>query len=121
MTNWTRLIQRGVLCGLMQGGLAGTSMSAGPPVGQIAASDHAALAAWYDKEAVQLRQQANDERAMADAYRKNPSAMHAAGGGMSGSHKIDSAQHCDTLAYLYTKAAEEDDALAQGHRDMLKK
>ena len=56
MRIWKRWIQRGVLCGLMVGGLVGTAMSAGPPVGQIAANDHAALAAWYDKEAAQLRQ-----------------------------------------------------------------
>ena len=118
MRIWKRWIQRGVLCGLMVGGLVGTAMSAGPPVGQIAANDHAALAAWYDKEAAQLRQQANDERAMAEAYRKNPISAHDK---PMTFHKLDQAQHCDTLAYLYTKAAEEDDALAQGHRDMLKK
>ena len=118
MTYWKRLILRGVLCGLVLGGLVGSAMSASPSVSEIAANDHAALAAWYDKEAAQLRQQANDERAMAEAYRKNPISAHDK---PMTFHKLDQAQHCDTLAYLYTKAAEEDDALAQAHRDMAKK
>ena len=56
MTYWKRLILRGVLCGLVLGGLVGSAMSASPSVGEIAANDHAALAAWYDKEAAKLRQ-----------------------------------------------------------------
>ena len=120
MTIWTRWIQRGVLCGLMLGGFVGTAMSAGPPppAGQIAANDHAALAAWYDKEGAKLRQQAKDERAMAEVFRKNPGYRS---GPMAGSStKIDMPQHCETLAGFYTKAAEEADQMAQGHRDMLK-
>ena len=120
MTMWKRWIQRGVLCGLMLGGLVGTAMSAGPPVAEIASNDHAALAAWYDKEAANNKHRAKEMTAMADAYKKNPAATHAAGGGMEG-HKIDQGQHCDTLSALYTKAAEEAEELAKSHRDMLKK
>ena len=119
MTIQKRWIQGGVLCGLVLGGLVGCAMIASPPIGEIAQNDHAALAAWYDKEAAHLRQHAKDELVMAEAYRKNPSLTHAAGGGMAG-HKIDQAQHCETLAGMYSKAAEEADLLANGHRIMLK-
>lgn len=34
--------------------------------------------------------------------------------------KIDLVEHCRTLAAMYTKAAEEADALAKAHRDMAK-
>ena len=117
MTMWKRWIQRGVLCGLMLGGLVGTAMSAGPPVGQIAQNDHAALAAWYDKEGADLRQRAKDMRVMAEGYRKNPISAHEK---PMTFHKEDQAQHCDTLAGMYTKAAEETDQLGKEHRGMLK-
>ena len=116
MTMWKRWIQRGVLCGLLLGGVVGCAMIAHPHVDQIAADDHAALATWYDKEAAQLRQSAKDEMAMAEAYRKNPG--HSTRGVVS--PKVDFIQHCEAIAGMYTKAAEEADLLAQGHRDMLK-
>ncbi len=37
------------------------------------------------------------------------------------SRKIDMIQHCEALAGMYTKAAEEADQAAKTHRDMLKK
>ena len=117
MMMWKRWIQRGVLCGLMLGGLVGTAMSAGPPVGQIAEGDHAALAAWYDKEGADLRQRANDMRVMAEGYRKNPISAHEK---PMTFHKEDQALHCATLAGMYTKAAEETDQLGKEHRGMLK-
>ena len=118
MTIWKRWIQRGVLCGLVLGGLVACAMIGSPPIGEIAKNDHAALAAWYDKEAAHLRQHAKDMLVMAEDYRKDPSRIHGTGGGIS--HKIDLAQHCDALVGMYTKAAEEADVLAKGHRDMLK-
>jgi len=118
MTSWKGWIQHGVLCGLLLGGLVGCSMVGHPPVGEIAQNDHAALVAWYEKEAAQLRENAKGERAMAEAYRKNPSYAHSA---MGGAHKMSIEQHCDNLAALYTKGAEEADQLAQEHRDLLKK
>jgi hypothetical protein len=117
MTMWKRWIQRSVLCGLLLGGLVGCSMVASPPVGQIAQSDHAALATWYDNEAAQLRQKANGMEEMKVAYQKYPSVAHSA---MGGSHKASIEQHCNSLAGLYTKAAEEADLLAKEHRDLLK-
>ena len=119
MTYWKRLILRGVLCGLVLGGLVGSAMSASPSVSEIAANDHAALAAWYDKEAAKLRQQAKDERAMAEVFRKHPG--YHSGPMVGSSTKVDMPQHCETLAVLYTKSAEQADQMAQGHRDMVKK
>jgi hypothetical protein len=118
MTIWKQWIQRSVLTGLVLGGLIGCSMIGHPPAGQIAPDDHAALAAWYDKEAAQLRENAKGEMAMAETYRKNPSYAHSA---MGGSHKMSIEQHCDALAAMYTKGAEEAEQLAQEHRDLLKK
>lgn len=118
MTIRKRWIQHGVLWGLVLGGLVACAMIASPPEGLIAQNDHVALAVWYDKEAVHLRQHAKEMMVMAEEYRKNPSRTHASGGGIS--HKIDLAQHCDALVGMYTKAAEEADLLAKGHRDMLK-
>jgi hypothetical protein len=114
MTIWKRWIQGGVLCGLVLGGLVACAMIASPPVGEIAKNDHAALAAWYDKEAAHLREHAKDELAMAEAYRKNPETRGVV------SKKIDMIQHCEALAGMYTKAAEEADQAAKDHREMLK-
>jgi hypothetical protein len=118
MTISKRWIQRSVLCGLLLGGLGGCAMVASPPVGQIAQNDHAALAAWYDKEAAQLREKSKDMADMAVMYRKNPAYAHSA---MGGSHKASIEQHCDALVDMYAKSAEEADQLAQEHRSMLKK
>lgn len=97
-------------------GLAACALIAPPPADLISKNDHAALAAWYDKEAAHLRQHAKDMMIMAEEYQKNP------GPGTRGvlSPKIDFLDHCRTLAAMYTKAAEEADLLAQGHREMLK-
>jgi hypothetical protein len=120
MTMWKRWIQGGVLCGLLLGGVVGCSMVASPPVGEIAPGDHAALAAWYDKEAAQLRQSAKDEMAMAEEYRKHPVPSPSSRGMATATTKVDMVQHCEALADMYTKAAEEAEQLAQGHRGMLK-
>lgn len=116
MTIQKRWIQRGVLWGLVLGGLVACAMIASPPEGLIAQNDHAALAAWYDKEAAHLRQHAKDMMVMAEEYRKNPDS------GARGvvSPKIDLLQHCEELVGMYTKAAQEADLLAKGHRGMLK-
>mgnify|MGYP001606908755 CR=1 FL=1 len=117
MTMWKRWIQRSVLCGLLLGGVSGCSMVAHPPVSQIAATDHAALAAWYDKEAAQLRQKAKDMELMAQRYLKYPALVAIEGGHAA---KTDAQQHCNNLVSLYTKSADEADELARGHRSMVK-
>ena len=97
MTMWKQWIQRGVLCGLLLGGVVGCATVASPPVGQIAQNDHAALATWYDNEAAQLRQKAKGMEEMKVAYRKNPGYDHSV---MGGAHKQGIVQHCDTLVRL---------------------
>ena len=110
-------IQRGVLCRLLLTGLVGCSIVASPPVSQIALTDHAALTAWYDKEAAQLRQKAKDMELMAQRYREHPALV-----AIEGRHapKTDVQLHCNNLVSLYTKSAEEADGLAQMHRGMVK-
>jgi hypothetical protein len=115
MTIWKRWIQRNVLCGLVLGGLVAFATIASAE-GMPPATDHAAMAAWYDKDAAHNRQHAKDMHAQIELYKKDPSLSKSAVVGK----KIDFVQHCQGLAAGYTKAAEEDDLLAQGHRDMLK-
>ena len=55
-------------------------MVASPPASQIAPTDHAALVAWYDKEATQLRQKAKDMEMMTQRYLKEPQLAHIEGG-----------------------------------------
>ncbi len=106
----------GIVATIIAIGLAACAIIAGPPRDLVEKNDHVALAAWYDKEAAHLRQHAKDMMVMAEEYRRNPGPSTR--GGVS--PKIDFLQHCETLASIYTKAAEEADLLAQGHRDMLK-
>jgi hypothetical protein len=118
MTIGKRWIQRSVLCGLLLGGLVAFATIASaegiPPV-----TDHAAMAAWYDKEAANLRQHETDQKAMKEEYKKNPNLIHQkTGEGMT--HKMDPLQHCDSLIKYYAKAAEEAETLAAGHRGMVK-
>jgi hypothetical protein len=110
-------IQRGVLCGLLLGGVAGCSMVSNPSVSQVAPTDHAGLVAWYDNEAAQLRQKAKDMEIMQQRYIKEPHLSHMEG---RNAPKFDMVQHCNNLIGTYTKAAEEADDLSRGHRSMLK-
>ena len=108
MTSQTRWMQRGILWGMVLGGLVACAMMASPPQDLVAKNDHAALAAWYEKEAAHLRRHAKDMTMMAESYQKNP------GPSTRGvvSSKIDFVPHVQTLADMYTKAAEEADQLA---------
>lgn len=116
MTIQRQWMRRSILWGVVLGGLVACAVMASPPEGLIAKNDHAALATWYDKEAAHLRQHAKDMTAMAEEYRKNPGSRAQS----TLSPKADLLQHCESLVGMYTKAAEEAEALAQGHRDMLK-
>ena len=116
MTIQKRWIQYGVLWGLVLGGLVACAMIASPPEGLIAKNDHVALAVWYDKEAAHLRQHAKEMMVMAEEYRKNPGYSNRE----AVSPKTNFLQHCEGLANMYTKAAEEADLLAKGHRGMVK-
>jgi len=117
MTIWKRWIQRGVLCGLLLGGLVAfaTTASAADPMPAI--TDHAGMAAWYEQEAATNRQKAKDMAVMQVEYGKNPAfvqAMAGAGG------KTNIPRHCEQLISSYTKAAGEADELAKVHRAMKK-
>ena len=117
MTIWKRWIQRGVLCGLLLGGFVAFATSASSAEGMPPITDHAKMAARYDKEAANLRQQEKDMCAMAEQYKKDPNLAHTEAGA---SHKINLAQHCESLVIYYAKAAEAAESLAKGHRGMVK-
>ena len=117
MTIWKRWIQHGVLCGLVLGGVGVFATIASSAESMPAITDHAKVSAWYDKEAANLRQHEKDMKAMAEQYKKDPNLAHTEPGA---SHKIDLAQHCESLANYYAKAAEEAEFMAKSHRGMLK-
>lgn len=116
MTMWKRWIQRSVLCGLLLGGLGSSAVIANPASGEIAQNDHAALTAAYEKDAADLRQKAKDMMVNLEDYKKNPGYSQRE----AVNPKVNFVQHCKTLISLYTKAAEEADLLAKGHRSMVK-
>ena len=116
MTMWKQWIQRGVLCGVVLGGLGACSMIEHPTASQVAIDDHAGQAVWHEREAARLRTAAKDELAMADAYRKNPGLVTPGSG-----PKFNMIEHCVSLAAQYNSAADTADKLAQAHRDMAKK
>jgi hypothetical protein len=99
----------------MMVGVVACAVMASPPQDLVAKNDHAGLKTWYVKEAAHLRQRAKDMLVMAEEYQKNP--------GLSTrgvvSNKIDMVQHCQTLAGIYTKAADEAEVIASAHRDLM--
>lgn len=113
MTKHVNLL-RGVAAVLMMVGVVACAVIASPPQDLVAKSDHAGLEAWYVKETAHLRQRAKDMLVMAEEYQKNPELSTR---GVV-SNKIDMVQHCQTLAAIYTKAADEAEVIAHGHRDM---
>ena len=108
-------IQRGVLCGLLLTGVVGCSMVQNPSVDQIAPTDHAALATWYDKEAAQLRRKAKDMEVMAKRYAENP---HLSTNEGRVAPKFNMVEHCSNLVGVYTNAAEGAEALSRQHHSM---
>jgi len=114
---WKQWIQRGVLCGLLLGGLVAfaTPASAADPMPAI--TDHAGLATWYEKEAATNREKAKDMAEMKAEYAKNPAFVQSMAG-VGG--KTDIPRHCENLISSYTKAAEGADQLAKVHRSMIK-
>jgi len=110
-----RYILSGIVAVLIMG-LVACAVIGTPPRDLVAKNDHAALEAWYVKEAAHLRQRAKDMIVMAEEYQKNP------GPSTRGvvPPKIDMVQHCHTLAAIYTKAAEEAEVMARAHREAMK-
>lgn len=75
--------------------------------------DHAAEAAKYDQEALELEAKATHHEKMARAYRAR------AGGGTKGAEGIRSlVNHCERLARAYREAAREAREMAKTHREM---
>jgi hypothetical protein len=109
-----RNILKGLVAVLMLVGVVACAVMASPPQDLVAKNDHAGLETWYVKEAAHLRQRAKDMLVMAEEYQKNPGA--ASRGVLS--PKIDMVQHCQSLAVIYTKAADEAEVIARAHRDM---
>ena len=113
MTQKWNMLRR-IVAVLMMVGVVACAVIASPPQDLVAKNDHAGLETWYVKEAAHLRQRAKDMLVMAEEYQKNP--------GLSTrgvvSNKIDMVQHCQTLAAIYTKAAEQAEVMARAHRDL---
>ncbi|MGH7233800.1 MAG: hypothetical protein ACREJU_20925 [Nitrospiraceae bacterium] len=100
-------------------GLTACTMVSAPPHDLVAKHDHAALAAWYEKDAAHLRQRAKDMQVMAEEYRKNPDRVRQE----AEVHppKVDFIQQCKVLEKMYTQAAEEAEKLVTAHREMSRK
>ena len=113
MTQW-RSIVSGVVGILIVLTVVACAVVASPPQDLVAKNDHAGLETWYVQETAHLRQRAKDMLVMAEEYQKNPEA--GSYGVMS--RKIDMVQHCQTLAAIYTKAADEAEVIARAHRDL---
>ena len=105
---------RGLIAVLMMVGVVACSVIASPPQDLVAKNDHAGLETWYVKEAAHLRQRAKGMLEMAEEYQKNPELRSR----RMVSPKIDMVQHCQTLAAIYNKGAEEAEVIAHAHRDM---
>lgn len=117
MTIWKRWIQRTALCGLLLGGLVAFATTASAADSMPAITDHAGMAAWYEKEAATSRQKVKSMEEMKAAYATNPGFVQ----GMAGvGGKTNIPRHCDLLIQSYTKVAEEADEMAKVHRAMVK-
>ncbi len=110
---------KGIVAVLMMVGVVGctvpSDIDSAPPQDLVAKNDHAGLETWYVKEAAHLRQRTKDMMAMAEKYQKiqGPSTSGAV------SAKIVLVQHCEALESMYSKAADEAEAMAQAHRDLI--
>ena len=109
-----RNLLRGLVAVLMMVGVVACAVIASPPQDLVAKNDHAGLETWYVKEAAHLRQRSKDMLVMAEEYQKNPGPSTR---GVA-SPKIDMVQHCQSLAAMYTKAADEAEVIARAHQDM---
>jgi len=87
------------------------SCATSPPQELVSRQDHAGLAHWYHAEAARLRARAEDMRVMGEAYanlQQRPSPKVT---------KEDLIRHCEDFVQLYTRAANEAEALAKFHAD----
>ena len=106
---------KGVIAALMMVGVVACTVTDSPPQDLVAKNDHAGLETWYLKEAAHLRQRTKDMTAMVEQYQKTPGPSTPG----SVSAKIVLVQHCQALESMYSKAADEADAMARAHRDLI--
>ena len=83
--------------------LAGCASSS--PKNFVQNNDHVGLKTWYQTEAATLRGKAEVMRQMASEYRQSRTK----------SNSTSLVRHCENLVELYTKAAEDAEALAKVH------
>jgi ribulose kinase len=74
-------------------------------------ADHEAIASYYEGQAKEARQKAEEHRKMGEAYKKGGGALAA---------KTHFHEHCEALTRSYNAEAKEYEALAASHRDMAK-
>jgi hypothetical protein len=98
---------------LMMFGLLACADIKSPPSDLIANDDHAALAAWYSKEAADLRWKAEEMRHMREMYAK-PSYQPA-----PKESKAELIAHCQRFIEYYSQAAQEAERMAQAHRAII--
>lgn len=91
-------------------GLVACAVTGSPPRDLLAKDDHAALAAWYTKEAAGLRWKVEEMRLMREMY-EAPSYQPA-----PKESKAELIAHCQRFIEYYTKAAEEAESMAQAYR-----
>lgn len=83
----------------------------------LAKNDHQAVAAWYEKEAANLRQKAHEMEVMEEAYQQDPERGRQL---MVHAPKADFIAACKTLATMYTDSAKQAESLATLHRNMVR-
>src|SRR3954471_8809836 len=106
-------IRSGIKKGLVSGMIAAAMMSSAAYAADAPADDPAALAATYEKQAVDLRVSADKHDRMAK--------MHKGGGGSSKGNHEGIVRHCEKIAEDLRAAAQESDDLAKDLRASEKK
>jgi len=86
-----------------------TGCASGPPAKLLERHDHAALAKWYEQEAISLRARAEEMRTMVREVRDYDSQGFYV-------DKLTLVKHCGDLADDYSRAADKAEELAQIHR-----
>ncbi|HET7059447.1 MAG TPA: hypothetical protein VFI05_11960, partial [Nitrospiraceae bacterium] len=85
-------------------GLAACTTVDPVPQALLAKNDHQAVAAWYEKEAANLRQKAHEMEVMEETYRQDPERSRQL---MVHAPKADFIAACKTLATMYTDSARQ--------------
>ncbi len=80
------------------------------------AADHEAIASYYDKQATEAKDMAEEHAKQGNAYKQAPWARSAGPG-----YPQVYGGHCDAMARYFDSIAKEDEALAQLHRKMAAK